>query len=165
VARSALSGGPPRPKLADAQTFRSVGGRALAGGGGIAPDVVVAPDTLVGAERSLALRLSAAGGAAAPVLTRVAHRLAQGCDTSFVVLPGWREAFRVALADAGVVVPPAEWAAAGRYVSHVLEHRVADLAFGSREVGRRELARDRAFQVADSLLRAARSGGEVRHPG
>ncbi|HEU4569010.1 MAG TPA: S41 family peptidase, partial [Gemmatimonadales bacterium] len=50
---------------ADTTVYRTDGGRALAGGGGIAPDLVVRPDTMTMVERDFSRRISARGQAVA----------------------------------------------------------------------------------------------------
>ena len=139
----------------DSATFRSAGGRALAGGGGIAPDLVVPYDTLAGAEREIALRFRRDGAAVSEALSRVAHRLAVGADSGFRVTPAWRETLRAEFASRGVPFDSAQWAAGARYVDRILEQRVADFVAGQSLARRRALAHDRQYQTADSLLRAS----------
>jgi carboxyl-terminal processing protease len=141
--------------------YRSDAGRALAGGGGIAPDVLEQPDTLVGGERQLALALAQAGPRVAPALARATARLARGVDSTFRVTPAWRDTLRAELARGGVRIAPAVWDGGAPFVDRLLEQRVADFAFGPALAGRRALAYDRSFQLADSLLRTARSGRDL----
>jgi carboxyl-terminal processing protease len=119
----------------DSATFFSVGGRVLAGGGGITPDVVVPYDTLGGADREMALRLRRDAGVVSDAMTRVAHRLSVGADTGFRVTPAWRDALHRELAARGVQVDSAQWVAGGRYVDRLLEQRVADFVAGQSLAG------------------------------
>jgi carboxyl-terminal processing protease len=150
----------------DSATFFSVGGRVLAGGGGITPDVVVPYDTLGGADREMALRLRRDAGVVSDAMTRVAHRLSVGADTGFRVTAAWRDALHRELAARGVQIDSAQWVAGGRYVDRLLEQRVADFVAGQSLARRRALAYDRQYQTADSLLRASGfSNGVLRRPG
>jgi carboxyl-terminal processing protease len=144
-----------------ARTFKTDAGRSLAGDGGIAPDVVVTYDTLTGPERATALQLGRDGASVNRALARVAHHLSLQVDTTFTVTPAWRETLRRALVQEKVAVDSAQWEAASPYVSQLLEQRVATFAFGPGEARRRALARDRHYQVADSLLRAATSARDL----
>jgi carboxyl-terminal processing protease len=138
----------------DSAAHVSVGGRALPGGGGIAPDLEVQYDTLPSAERDVAVRLRRGGDRAADAIARVALRLSRGADTAFRVTPAWRAALRGELAAAGVAVDSAAWERGAPYVTRLLEQRVADFAFGAAAARRRALAHDRHYLVADSILRA-----------
>jgi carboxyl-terminal processing protease len=151
----------PNAPSAAARAFRTAAGRPLTGDGGIAPDVEVAYDTLTGADRAVALRLGRSGADANRAITRLAHELSVGVDSTFVVTPAWREALRRALAHEHVAVDSAEWAAAAPWVTQLLEQRVAGFAFGPGEARRRALAHDRQYQAADSLLHAATSARDL----
>ncbi len=141
--------------------FQSVGGRPLAGDGGITPDVIVRYDTLGGADRTMALQLGRDGAGVNRALQRVAQRLSLTIDTTFVVTDAWREALRQALLRERVRVDSTAWAAAAPWVTQLLEQRVATFAFGPGEARRRALAHDRQYLVADSLLRSATSARDL----
>jgi carboxyl-terminal processing protease len=145
----------------DSATFRSTGGRALAGGGGISPDVLVPYDTLGGGDRDIALRFRREGAPVGDAFTRVAHRLAQGADSTFRITPEWRDELRRELASRGVVIDEVQWTAGQRYVDRILEQRVADFVAGQGLARRRALAYDRQYQAADSLLRASGFGADL----
>jgi len=158
---SARHGDLPSRVAAGAPSFRSLGGRALTGEGGITPDLLVSSDTLAGADRELAIRLGRDGDNATRAIVRVAHQLSIGVDTSFRVTAAWRETLRRELAHEKVPVDSAQWAAAAPWVTQLLEQRIATFAFGPGEARRRALAHDRQYMVADSLLHAATSAKDL----
>ena len=136
--------------------FRSAGGRVLLGGGGITPDVVLAPDTLQGAERALARALAREGARVTPALARIAVRLgrevASAPEATFRLPADARAQLRAELSRAGVTVSDTVWNSGAPYLTRLLEQRVADFAYGQAAARRRALAFDRPYQVADSLL-------------
>jgi carboxyl-terminal processing protease len=131
---------------------------APAARGGIAPDLVVRPDTLAGAPRAVAAALGRRPEAAGRALAVAAYGLARGVRTPAEVRAGaaWRQTLRDALVREGVAVDAAAWDAAAPWVARLLEREVADFAFGPAAARARDLAADRQYQAADSLLRAAR---------
>ena len=137
--------------------YRSRGGRVLYGGGGITPDVVVPADTLTTPEQEVARLLGTPAGTTATVLSGYALELSRTVRPGFAVTPAWRDEFFRRLSAAGVRVRRAQFDAAGRYVSRLLELRVAQLAFGDAEAKRRDLAVDSQLEAASELLRAART--------
>ena len=159
----ALAGADPAADAA--RPVPSAGGRPLAGGGGITPDVVVPPDTLVGGERALALALAAAADRVAPALSRLTVQLArEGAaprDPAFVVPAAWTARLREAVTRAGVAVPDSVWGAGAPYAARLLGQRVADCALGPAAARRRTLAIDRPWLVADSLLRLPSAGHPI----
>lgn len=142
------------------RTARTFGGRPVVDSGGIVPDVWVRGDSTTADERALARRMLGSTRSADAV-NRVAMRLARvvaaAGDTSFALVPGWRDTLRVALAVAGTPIDDLAWRRGQRYVDRVLEQRVTSFAFGRSTAERRALRDDRQFQVADSLLRTAAS--------
>jgi len=145
----------------DSATFRSSGGRSLAGGGGIAPDILVPYDTLAGGERDMAIRLRRDGAAVAEALTRTAFRLAARSDSTFRVTSEWREELRRELTSRGVRIEEVLWTSGVPYLDRLLEQRVADFVAGQGLARRRALAHDRQYQIADSLLRASGFSGDL----
>jgi hypothetical protein len=147
--------------VAATHRYRTPGGRVLAGAGGIAPDISIPYDTLGTSEQVVARELAASGADATRAIVRFAHQLSLDVDTTFQVTPAWREGLRRALGSEHVVVDSARWSAAAPYVTQILEQQVATFAFGPGEARRRALVRDRQYQVADSLIRAAASAHDL----
>ena len=145
--------------------YRSRAGRVLYGGGGITPDVIVPADTLTTAEQEVARLLATPAGAAATVLSGYALELSRTVRPGFAATPAWRDEFFRRLSAAGVRVPRAQYDAAPRYVSRLLELRVAQLAFGDAEAKRRDLALDSQLEAAHELLRHATTQGSLFEAG
>ena len=135
--------------------FRSDAGRKVLGGGGIAPDVEVASDTLTTAERKLARAFAPKAAETRTALFDVARELRPQVQSDFVVLPAWRDAFYRRLRDGGVAVDRATFEAAEPWVNQLLEQQVATLAFGDSSAFRRAAPQDVPLQRALVLLRRA----------
>jgi carboxyl-terminal processing protease len=143
-----------------ARTARTFGGRPVVDSGGIVPDVWVASDTSTSDERALARRMlgtTKAGDAVNRLTMRLARSVAVAGDTAFAVPSAWRDSLRTVLADAGADIDDLSWRRNQRFVDRVLVQRVTSFAFGRAAAEQRALANDRQFQVADSLLRNAKS--------
>jgi carboxyl-terminal processing protease len=152
--------GDTRVKEPAVRTARTFGGRPVVDSGGIVPDVWVTGDSTTADERALARRMlgsTRSTDAVNRVAMRIARTVAAAGDTSFVLVPAWRDSLRSALAAAGTTVDDLAWRRGQRYVDRVLEQRVASFAFGRSMAERRALLDDRQYQVADSLLRGAAS--------
>jgi carboxyl-terminal processing protease len=117
----------------------------------------VPADTLTTPEQEVARLLGTPAGTTATVLSGYALELSRTVRPGFAVTPAWRDEFFRRLSAAGVRVRRAQFDAAGRYVSRLLELRVAQLAFGDAEAKRRDLAVDSQLEAASELLRAART--------
>jgi carboxyl-terminal processing protease len=147
--------GTPRPE------YRSTGGRLVYGGGGVTPDLVLAADTLVGAERELMRLLAAHGAPLYEALTEVSLDRSRGARRDFAVDPAWRdEVFRL-LASKGVVVERPAFDAGAGVLDRAIERRIAELAHGEAASFKRAAAYDNQLQAALRLLSGARAQGEV----
>jgi carboxyl-terminal processing protease len=150
--------------LAAADTMavhRSNGGRALRGGGGVAPDVPVSPDSLTSAERALAAALGPQTRTAYRALYGYALELKGSADSSLAVRREWREELLRRWTDAGVAVPRATFDSAQATVDHMLAARVGRFAFGEAQVLRRYWREDAVLARAVTLLGAARTTPEL----
>jgi carboxyl-terminal processing protease len=135
--------------------YRSSGGRVLYGGGGITPDVIIPADTLTTPEQALARSLTDPPGQAGTVLSGYALELSRTVRPGFTVLPAWRDELFRRLMRAGVRVERPAYDAGARYVSWLLEQRVAQLAFGEADAKRRDVALDSQLEAAYDLVRHA----------
>ena len=150
--------------LAAADTMavhRSNGGRPLRGGGGVAPDVPVSPDSLTSAERALAAALGPQTRTAYRALYGYALELKGSADSSLAVRREWREELLRRWTDAGVAVPRATFDSAQATVDHMLAARVGRFAFGEAQVLRRYWREDAVLARAVTLLGAARTTPEL----
>jgi carboxyl-terminal processing protease len=142
------------------RTARTFAGRPVVDSGGIVPDIWVASDTSTTDERALARRMlgtTKAGDAVNRTTMRLARAVAARGDTAFAVPAAWRDSLRTALSAAGADIDDLAWRRGQRFVDRVLLQRVTSFAFGRAAAEQRALAEDRQFQVADSLLRHAKS--------
>lgn len=135
--------------------YRSDAGRTLRGGGGIAPDVEVALDTLADVDRAFLRAIAPKSLASYAAVFDLARELRGQVEPDFSVQAAWREDLRRRLEAAGVAFAPGEYEAARGVVDRMLEARVAALAFGDSAVFRREARHDSQLQRAVTLLRSA----------
>lgn len=137
--------------------YRSSGGRALRGGGGIFPDVVLAGDTVPTREREWLRLVAPSAGAIVSVLNEDAGRLRSEAGPGFVVRPEWVNGTLGRLAAAGVRYDSSFADAARAVVTRELDERISRMAFGDSGVMRRGYARDTQLMHALSLLRGRTS--------
>jgi carboxyl-terminal processing protease len=133
--------------------YRSDAGRAVYGGGGITPDLIVPADTLTGVEVRFLRALAPQSQAGYAALNDYALELKHGVRTDFHVRPEWRSGWESRLVAAGVTIPPAQYDSAQRLVDRLLEQRVATLAFGDSSAFRRSARDDSQLQRALALLK------------
>jgi carboxyl-terminal processing protease len=136
--------------------FRSDGGRAVLGGGGIVPDVEVANAATSKAERDLQAALGAKVAQFRNVVAAYAVSLrASGAIRSpeFVVTPEMRDELYRRLQARGVAVARPVYDAAGPLVGRVLGAQVTRYAFGARAEFARTLRDDATLARALELLR------------
>ena len=148
------------PDLQGRPTYTSAGGRTLFGGGGIAPDIFVTPDTLTDAEEVAVRSLYRQAGAFSEALFNFAVRYVQDhpkLDEGFAVTDGDLVALGRALPELGVEVKPADFAAARRFVQFQLEREIALQAWGDRGEFVHALRRDPQLARAIELLRGVDS--------
>ncbi len=140
------------PDLATRPVFRSEGGRTLYGGGGIVPDLFVKPDTLSAAEQAFVKAMVPHSQELHLTLFDYAFELKSQVKRDFRVSEAWRDELYRRLVERGVEVDREVYDAAARYVSRMIEDRVARLAFGDGESKRRALADDAPLMRAVELL-------------
>jgi carboxyl-terminal processing protease len=144
-----------RPKLDDLDslpTFSSTGGRTVYGGGGILPDLIVVPDTLVGEELAAVSSIYEAAGGFRTQLFDFAVTYIQSHPD---LRPGFDlsgsdvSAFHRQVADAELGVERENLVQADRFIRYQLEREIALQAWG--EKGQFEQVFDRDEQVLTAL--------------
>ena len=145
--------------------FRSDQGRVVYGGGGITPDVIVAPDTLSSVEqrfvRSLAPSWIAVGAAVERVALEVRQDVAAGGASNVKSSAGWRDRLYERLTRDSVTATRALFDSASSFIDRWLERRVVTLAFGDSAWARRSAERDTQVRRALDLLRSVATSGEL----
>jgi carboxyl-terminal processing protease len=149
--------GSERRGAGDSTVYRSDAGRSLRGGGGINPDIAVAPDTMVDVEQRFSRRVSAKSAAVAPSLSILARRLATGARGDFRVTAAWRDSMFNRLTGAGVEITRAQFDSARRISDRMIETRVARLVGADTLVFRRDIPFDPALRRAVELLQTNRT--------
>ena len=142
-------------------TFRTTGGRAIYGGGGIVPDLIVRPDTLTETEQAFVKAINPHSQDVYVVLFDYAFELKSRVRPDFEVTAEWRDEFYRRLQARGVEIDREVYDAAGSYVDRLIEDRVARLAFGDAEAKRRGIHEDAPLQKALELLRSGASQKEL----
>jgi carboxyl-terminal processing protease len=140
--------------------YQTDGGRTVFGGGGIHPDLVVAPDTLTLTERAYrqaiirhVTEFRAAQTAMAVSIIRANPQLQPG----FVVTPAMRELYFRELQRRGVVEERAVFDAAQRIVDQEIGREVTYSKWGEQAATQRLNAEDAQVRAAAGLLRRANS--------
>ena len=158
--KAALTGAcPPCPGLAPAATaqrpiYHTTGGRVVYGGGGITPDVVVAPDTLVGLLRRVEARNLAFRFANRWLNTHPQPR------PDMPVAAPWTE-FLDWLKQEGVEYAPAEAAAQRAPIERALRREMARRMLGDGAAARVALEDDPVWSRARAVLERARAPRDV----
>lgn len=143
---------------AKVERFRTAAGRTVLGGGGIRPDVLIAPDTLTTAEQEFARTLQKHGSKFGDVLYRFAVEYAarsNGLQRDYEVTPQMLADFYNALREAGIEVERAQFDAARRWITRELVYQISYAKWGQQEARRRLNADDPQVLVARQLLRQA----------
>ncbi len=143
---------------ADSSDHRSDAGRPLAGGGGIVPDVVLAPDTLSSPEQRFVQQLDGQLTAFRDVMTGYALELRHGGSVrseTFQVDQAMRTEVRKRLEARGVRMADSTYDGGARIVDQQLGYEVARYSFGPDLERRRRLSDDRQIGQAVALLRGA----------
>ena len=151
----------PTDSVANRPVFRSDAGRVVYGGGGITPDLHVEADTLLGAERALAVVLGARAGDFNSAVQEMAVDRATGLPEDFRATPEWRADLYRRLERRGVKVPLPAWNAGAALIDRIIEDRVSGYAFGDAAAFRRGVARDAQLQAALRVLRGAATQSEA----
>jgi carboxyl-terminal processing protease len=133
-------------------TYKSDGGRVVYGGGGITPDVIVQDDTLSTAEQAFTKAVAPKGQDFLTVLTDYSMELAKTSTPAFTVQPAWLNEFYTRLQARNVPVDRKQFDAASRYVSRLLEQRVAHYVAGDSTAKRRDLPYDAPLRKALDLM-------------
>jgi carboxyl-terminal processing protease len=138
--------------------FKSAGGRVVYGGGGIAPDVAVNPDTLTTVEQRAARQLAGKLQEAFVALAQYAEELKPQLNgMNFNVQPAWRSEYFRRLKAGGVPVDSATFFAAPRYVDRIMGQRIAKYAYGDSAGVIRNFKEDTQLQRAIELLSRSRT--------
>jgi carboxyl-terminal processing protease len=149
---------------ADSAAYRSDGGRLLAGGGGIVPDVLLDPDTLTTAEQRFTQALNGQLGVFRDVLTAYALELRRGGTVrseAFSVGAEMRRDVRQRLAARGVRMADSTYAGGEGLVDQQLGYEVARYVFGPAAERRLRVAEDPQIGQAVALLRQATTPGAL----
>ncbi len=136
-------------------TFKSKGGRTLYGGGGIPPDVYVAPDVLSPSEERGVQGLYRQAGAFNVALFNYAVRYVQnhpGLREGFSLTNADLERFYRALPEWDVTVGHGDFLAARRFVRYHLEREIALQAWGQKGEFEQMRKYDQALARALDLL-------------
>ncbi len=140
--------------------YRSDGGRALAGGGGIVPDVLLRPDTLSTGEQQLARALVGQVPLFRDVLTAYALELRRSSrlpGPDFVVTAEMLADVRQRLRAHGLTVADSTFNGGTRILSEQLGYEIARYGFGQEAERRRRVQEDAQVREAVALLRAVAS--------
>jgi carboxyl-terminal processing protease len=144
--------------------YRSDGGRTLARGGGIIPDVRLEPDTLSSPEQRFVQSLDGQLAAFRDVMTSYALDLRHGGairSTAFQVSQAMRDEVRKRLAARGVRMADSTFGGGARIVDQQLGYEVARYVFGADLERRRRITDDRQIGQAAALLRGASTPGAL----
>jgi carboxyl-terminal processing protease len=133
-------------------TFKSDAGRTVYGGGGITPDVIVQDDTLTTSEQLFAKAIAPKSQDARTVLDDYSMSLAKSASPTFTVQSAWLNEFYNRLQAKGVTVDRKTYDGATRYVTRLLDNRVAHYAFGDSAAKRRDLPNDAPLRKAIEML-------------
>ncbi|HEY0928610.1 MAG TPA: S41 family peptidase [Gemmatimonas sp.] len=142
-------------------TYKSAAGRTVYGGGGITPDMIVAPDTLTTAEQTLRRALLPYFGKYQGAILAVAEEQKGKVRPDFAVNPAWREEVYRRLSADTVKIDKAVWDAGAADVDRFIEDRVAKVAFGDTLVLRRNLRVDNQLRQAMEIMRKGSTQQEI----
>ncbi|HEX9690994.1 MAG TPA: S41 family peptidase [Gemmatimonadales bacterium] len=144
--------------------FHTDGGRAVYGGGGINPDLVVMADTLTGAEQSFVRALGSQLPAYRDAMTSYALELKGEnavTGTTARVTDGMLAELWNRLQEKSIDVTAAQYRGARRWVEQQLTYEVERFVFGRESESLRRLQDDRQVQRAIELLSTARTSSEL----
>ena len=142
-------------------TYKSASGRTLYGGGAITPDVVVAPDTLSGAEQAFRRAIAPYGQKYFALISAIAEQQKGKVAPDFVVNPAWRDELYQRLVADTVKLDKAVWDGGAPDIERAIEDRVAKLVYGDTLVRRRSLRDDNQLRTALALLKASKTQKDV----
>lgn len=142
------------------EQYRTDSGRVVYGGGGIVPDLIVRPDTLVTAEREFFDAVSQAGNKYWDVIFRYAVNYVQqhpDLDIDFAVTPAMEQEILSLLQADGVNVTAEQMAGARRLVDRHVGNEIAGAKWGQEGKAQRSNRDDAVIRAAIDLLRDANS--------
>ncbi len=142
-------------------TYKSASGRTLYGGGAITPDVIVAPDTLSGAEQAFRRAIAPSFQKYFNHIAVIAEGQKGKVKPDFVVNPAWRDELYQKLVSDTVKIDKAVWDGGAPDIDRAIEDRVAKVAFGDTLVRRRSLKDDNQLRAAMDLLRKSATQKDV----
>src|SRR3989442_1517161 len=148
----------------DSLVFHTDRGRLVRGGGGIRPDVFVAPDTYTTAERGFLRTLGSKISVYRDVISSYALELKAGghlTTPSFPVTPAMVDEVARRLQARGVSVPDSVVAGARSLISLELGVEAARYVFGRPAEFRRRMGEDPQVQNALALARRAKSPADL----
>jgi carboxyl-terminal processing protease len=137
--------------------FKSDGGRAVYGGGGITPDLIVKPDTITTPEQDFYKKIAPKYAEFYTALSDYALELKPSVKLGFSVQPAWREELYRRITAANIPVDKDLFDRAAPSVDRELQQRVAYLAFGDSTAKRMSLEDDKQLLRALAILRNART--------
>jgi len=133
--------------------YKSDAGRVVYGGGGITPDVIVQDDTLNSAEQTFLKAVAPKGPDFFTVRDDYAAEIAKTVKSpTYTVNPAWTNEFYNRLQAKGVTVDRKTYDGASRYVTRIIDNRVAHYAFGDSTAKRRDLSFDKPLLKAIDLF-------------
>jgi len=141
-----LKAGTQRP------AFKSDVGRAIFGGGGIRPDIIVADDTLATDERAFLLSIASKRQAINTVLQDYALELKGTVSRGFTVPEAWSPELTRRVAAADIEIDPKLATVAREMLTRELATRVTRLAFGDAAAKARLVPEDHQLTRALDLL-------------
>ncbi|HEY2824065.1 MAG TPA: S41 family peptidase [Gemmatimonadales bacterium] len=156
-------------KEQDSSVFRTDMGRKLKGGGGIQPDVLLAPDTLTTAEQKMAKAL----GSKVPDFRNALAAYALDLKTAgtvtqrdFTVTNAMITELLTRLRARGITMPDSLWYPAKGIISQQLGYDIARYVYGRAAELKRRNQEDNQVRRAVQLLQGARTMAELlRVPG
>jgi carboxyl-terminal processing protease len=152
------------PPLAARKEFRTIAGRVVYGGGGITPDLIVAPQDSVDGTLALTRVLGKQLARFRDAVTDVAAAArAQGAGPggAIEVTPAMRESLWRRLDAAGVHLTRARYDTSATAVDRMLGEEIAREAVGADAAYRRRLEGDRVVGAALALATGATSEREI----
>jgi len=143
----------------DAMSYKTDAGRVVTGGGGIAPDVMVWPDTTTLAERDLIEAIQTQNWPKY-IETRFAFGVRYAKDhpelkPGFDVTPAMLDEFYGSVGTAGLKIDRPLFDKGSRWIAYQLASEVTLSKWGQQEMRRRENMDDRQVAAAVSLLKKA----------
>ena len=147
-------------KVDSTLVFRTDAGRTVYGGGGIRPDLFVAPDTFTAAERAFTRALGEKIPAFRDALATYALELKDGrrlAAANFTVTDGMVDEIVRRIRSKGAQVPDSVITGARTLIAQELSYEASRYVFGRSAEFRRRMADDRQVQQALTLAKRAKS--------